>query len=126
MDGALAVVKSVSPPALIECCQIAIEIENLFNLQHPLIAPLIGFVFPIESGGRRELKSARLHGCDGPLAIVLSSPPAWWTSTAKAKALVRIALGLRFAHGLGLLHGAVKAANFLFDPDRRIQIADLS
>jgi serine/threonine protein kinase len=44
----------------------------------------------------------------------------------KGKAVVGIALGLRFAHGLGLLHGAVKASNILFDADRRIQIADFS
>jgi serine/threonine protein kinase len=44
----------------------------------------------------------------------------------KAKAVVGLALGLRFAHGLGLLHGAVKASNILFDADRRIQIADFS
>jgi serine/threonine protein kinase len=37
-----------------------------------------------------------------------------------------IALALRFAHGLGLLHGAVKAGNVLFDADGRIQIADFS
>jgi serine/threonine protein kinase len=44
----------------------------------------------------------------------------------KAKAVVGIALGLRFAHGLELLHGAVKASNILFGADRRIQIADFS
>jgi serine/threonine protein kinase len=37
-----------------------------------------------------------------------------------------IALGLRFARGLGLLHPAVKGSNILFDADRRIQIADFS
>jgi serine/threonine protein kinase len=98
----------------------------LLNLRHPLIAPLIGFVFPIESDGRWELKTARLHASGGSLADVLANPPAWWTPTAKAKAVVGIALGLRFAHGLGLLHGAVKAGNVLFDADRRIQIADFS
>jgi serine/threonine protein kinase len=30
------------------------------------------------------------------------------------------------AHGLGLLHGGLKASNILFDADRRIQIADFS
>jgi serine/threonine protein kinase len=57
---------------------------------------------------------------------VLSNPPAWWTPTVKTKAVVGIAIGLRFAHSLGLLHGAVKASNILFDADRRIQIADFS
>jgi serine/threonine protein kinase len=126
IDGALAVVKSVSLPALIGRCQIVTELENLFNLRHPLIARLIGIVFPVESGGRWELKTARLHASGGSLADILLNPPAWWTATAKAKAVVGIALALRFAHGLGLLHGAVKAGNVLFDGDRLIQIADFS
>jgi serine/threonine protein kinase len=98
----------------------------LFNLQHPLIAPLVGFVVPVESGRARELKTVRLHASGGSLADVLANPPAWWTPTAKAKAVLEIALALRFAHGLGLLHGAVKAANVLFDAHRRIQLADFS
>jgi serine/threonine protein kinase len=102
------------------------EIENLLNLRHPLIAPLLGFAFPVESDGRREFKIARLHASGGSLADVLLNPPAWWTPTAKAKAVVGIALALQFAHGLGLLHGAVKAENVLFDADRRIQVADFS
>jgi serine/threonine protein kinase len=102
------------------------EIEKLLNLRHPLIAPHKPNVFPVESGGRRELKTARLHASGGSLADIVLNPPAWWTPTAKAKAVVGIALALRFAHGLGLLHGAVKAGNVLFDADRRIQMADFS
>jgi serine/threonine protein kinase len=102
------------------------EIENLLNLRHPLIAPLVGFVFPVESGGPRQLKTARLYADEPSLANVLSNPPEWWTPTAKAKAVVGIALALRFGHGFGLLHGVVKAGNVFFDADRRIQIVDFS
>jgi serine/threonine protein kinase len=72
------------------------------------------------------LKIARPDAAGGSLAEVLSDAPAWWTPTAKAKAIAGIAIGLRFAHGLGLLHGGLKASNVLFDADRRIQIADFS
>jgi serine/threonine protein kinase len=44
----------------------------------------------------------------------------------EAKAVVGIALGLWLAHGLGLLHGGLKASNLLFNADQRIQIADFS
>jgi serine/threonine protein kinase len=44
----------------------------------------------------------------------------------KAKAVVGIAPGLRFAHGLGLLHRAVKASNILFETNQQTQIADFS
>jgi hypothetical protein len=80
----------------------------------------------IELSGRWELRTARLHAAGGSRADVLSNPPPWWTPTAKAKAVVGIALALRFAHGLGLLHAAAKAGTVLFDADRRIQIADFS
>jgi hypothetical protein len=76
VDGVLAVVKAVSLPSLIGRCQIATEIENLLNLRHPPIAPLIGFPFPVESGGRRELKTARFHASGGSLADILLNPPA--------------------------------------------------
>jgi serine/threonine protein kinase len=102
-------VKTISLPGFIERCQIETEIVNLLNLRHPMIAPLIG---------RIQFKTVRLYVADASLADVLSNPPAWWTPTAKAKAVVGIALGLRFVHALGLLHGAVKASNVLFDADR--------
>jgi hypothetical protein len=95
------------------------EIENLSNLRHPLIAAPIGFAF-----SPRELKIGRLHAVGGSLAEVVSSNPASWTPTAKAEAVVGIALALQFAHGLGLLHGGLNSGNVLFDGGRRIQIAD--
>jgi hypothetical protein len=42
----------------------------------------------------------------GSLAEVLVTKPEWWTSTAKAKAVAGFALGLRFAHSFGLIHGS--------------------
>jgi hypothetical protein len=99
------------------------EIENLLNLRHPLIAAPIGFGFSAGEG-KRELKIWRLHAAGGSLAEVVSSKPLWWTPTAKAEAIVGIALALRFAHGLGLLHGNLNSGNVLFDGEGRVQIAD--
>jgi serine/threonine protein kinase len=67
-----------------------------------------------------------LHGSGGTLADILSAKPAWWTPTAKVKAVMGIALALRFSHGLGLLHGGLNSGNVFFDGDRRVQIADFS
>jgi serine/threonine protein kinase len=126
IDGRLTVVKAISLSGSLERRQIETEIENLLNLRHPMIAPLIGCVFPGESSGQREFKTVRLYAAEGSLADILSNPLAWWTPTVKAKAVMGIVLGLWFAHSLGLLHGAVNASNILFDADRRIQIADFS
>jgi hypothetical protein len=126
IDGVLVVVKSVSLSASVERCRIETEVETRLILRHPVIAPLVGFAFPAQSSGRREFKTVRLHAAGDSLAMVLSAPPASWTPTAKAEAVPGIALGLRFAHGLGLIDGDLCASNVLFDADRRIQIADVS
>jgi hypothetical protein len=97
------------------------EIENLSNLRHPLICKTIGFAFSEAEG---KLKIGRLHAAGGSLADVVSSKPAWWTPTAKAEAVVGVALALRFAHELGLLHGGLNSWTVLFDGGGRIQIAD--
>jgi hypothetical protein len=49
--------------------------ENLLNLRHPMIAPLIGCVLPVESSGQREFETVRLYATEGSLADVLSNPP---------------------------------------------------
>jgi serine/threonine protein kinase len=122
-DGSLIVVKSICLSDSITKSQVDNEIANLVDLRHPLIVSPIGFA---ESTAPRRLKIARPYAAGGSLAEVLSDAPPWWTPTAKAKAIAGIALGLRFAHSLGLLHGGLKASNVLFDADRRIQIADFS
>jgi hypothetical protein len=51
IDGALTVVKAISLSGSIERRHIKTEMENLLNLRHPMIAPLIGYVLPVESSG---------------------------------------------------------------------------
>jgi serine/threonine protein kinase len=126
IDGVFTVVKTLSIQLSIEICQVETEMENQMNLRHPMIAPLIGCGFRQESSGLLELKTVRLYASDDSLAGVLLNRPDWWTPTAKAKAVLGIALGLRFAHGHGFLHGAVKASNILFDANHTTQITDFS
>jgi serine/threonine protein kinase len=127
-DGILIVVKTISLPVFIELCQSETEIENQMNLRHPVITSLIGCDFRVESSGVIEMKAVRSHAeaTDGSLVDVVMNPPVWWTPTVKVKTLVGIALGLRYAHGHGLLHGSVKASNIIFDANHRIQIVDFS
>jgi serine/threonine protein kinase len=70
------------------------------------------------------LKIVRLHAGGGSLPKVISISPEWWTPTSKAKAIAGLALGLRFAHSLGFVHGHLTANNVLFNENRVIQIAD--
>jgi hypothetical protein len=68
----------------------------------------------------------RFNVVENSLVDVLSNSPEWWTPTAGPKAVVRIAPGIRFFHGLGLRHQTVKLNDIPFDADLRIQIPDFS
>jgi serine/threonine protein kinase len=125
-DQFLVFMKSKPHSENVSESEIENEIENLINLRHPCIAAPIGFVFPIGSGSRRELKIVRLYLEGRSLAGVLSVNPVWWTSTVKAKVIAGIVLGLRFAHSLGLLHGHLTGNNILFDSEHCVQIVDFN
>jgi hypothetical protein len=58
-DGCLIVVKSKSFSDSMDNRAIEKELEKEMNLCHPYIARPIGFIFPIESSGLRELKIGR-------------------------------------------------------------------
>jgi serine/threonine protein kinase len=109
-DGSLIVVKSNSLSDSISKSRIESEISNLVSLRHSLIASPIGFS---ESTTPQRLKIAQPYAAGCSLAEVLIDAPPW--RAALAKAIARIALGLRFAHGLGLLHGGLKAGNIQSD-----------
>jgi hypothetical protein len=106
-----------------EVGEVEVEIENLSNLRPPLIAGPIGLEFSEVEG---QLKIGRLHAAGRSLAGVVLARRGLWTPTAKAEAVVGIALVLRFVHGLGLLHGGLKAINDLFDGGGRFQIVDFN
>jgi serine/threonine protein kinase len=121
-DGLSVLVKSVNGLKSTE--SLRIEIEHLLNLFHPCILSPIGFIIGGESTISKELKIVRLYAEDKSLSEVLSINPVWWTSTAKAKAVVGIVLSLWFAHSLGLIHAHLNSKNILFDVDHRILITD--
>jgi serine/threonine protein kinase len=123
-DDFVIVVNPISLSEWVEKSQLENEIENLINVRHPCIAGPIGFVFPVESVLSRELKIIRLYMEFGSLAEMMSMDPEWWTSTAKAKAVVGIVPVLRFLHSLGLVHDRLNSRNIFFDAGHQIQIAD--
>jgi serine/threonine protein kinase len=121
-DGSLVIVNSKngieSKESLIH------EIEKQLNLSHPCILSPIGFIFDPDSRVSGELKIVKFYSEGSSLSEVISENPIWWTSTAKAKAVAGIVLGLRFAHSLGLIHGHLNSKNICFDQEHRIEITD--
>jgi serine/threonine protein kinase len=118
------VVKYMPRCKSMEYCGIELKLDKLLNMCHPCIAAPIGFVLPDELSESRELKIVRLYVEGISLSEMISMNPVWWTATAKAKAVIGIVLGLRYAHSLGLIHGHLNSRNILFDSDDRIEITD--
>jgi serine/threonine protein kinase len=103
-------------------------IEKQLNLRHRCIAAPIGFVVSGNGAGDGdgvELRTVRPFMESGSLADILACPPPRWTATAKAIAVTGLALGLRFAHGVGLVHGALTPGSVLLDEALEIQIAGI-
>jgi serine/threonine protein kinase len=123
-DEILIFVKSITLSRIVGKFEIKQKIATLINLRHPCISGLIGFVFPNEFSESRELQIVGLYAEYGSLAEVISASPLWWTATMKAKTVVGIVLGLRYAHSFGLLHGGLTTKNIHFDSDHHIQITD--
>jgi serine/threonine protein kinase len=90
-------------------------------LRHPCISGTIGIILPSQLRG---LQIIRMYCVGRSLSEVISNPPEWWTPTAKAKAIVAVVLGLRFAHSLGLFHGHLTGNNILFDDDGMVRPCD--
>jgi tRNA A-37 threonylcarbamoyl transferase component Bud32 len=98
-------------------------IQNMMNLRHSCIAGVIGVV---HSSPLRVLKIIRNHIEGYSLSQVVFISPEWWTPTAKAKAVVGVLLGLRFAQSLGLVHGNLTGNNVFVTEEGMIQISDFS
>jgi hypothetical protein len=120
-DGFRIMVKSINLFSGLNTADCEKAIETFMNLRHPCIAGTIRVVLPSQLQGLRIVRKY----LEGPsLPEVNSISPGWWTPTAKAKAVVGLIFGLRFVHGLGLLHGHLTGNNVVFDEDGVIQITD--
>jgi serine/threonine protein kinase len=115
------IVKSNNLSACIANCHFMRTVELVMNMRHPCIAAVIGVLFPSRF---HKLQIVRLFCGGTSLSHVVSTSPEWWTPTAKAKTIVGLVLGMRFAHSFGLLHGHLTGNNILFDGDGMIQISD--
>jgi serine/threonine protein kinase len=120
-NGIETVVKSIKVSVKVEIAHVKRRIEKLMNLRHRCISGTIGVIL---QSPLQNLEIVRKYSSGGSLSEVISASPAWWTPTAKAKAIVGIVLSMRFAHSYGLLHGDLTANNVIFDEDGVIQICD--
>jgi serine/threonine protein kinase len=120
-DGFTIVVKSFDSFDCDKVDDILYELFMLTQLKHQCIAPVIGIVLPTKTTG---LQTGTLYYRSGSLEDVTMNNPVWWTPTTKAKTIAGIALGMRYAHRHGIVHGSLKPNNILFDEDHCVHIVD--
>jgi serine/threonine protein kinase len=120
-DGFQIVVKSFYDLRGTNVYAVLIDLFLLTQLKYQCIAPLIGFVFPTTS---TPLITATVYYSSGSLKDVLDNSPMWWTATMKAKTIAGIALAMKSAHDLGIVHGSLKPNNILFDEAHYVHVVD--
>jgi hypothetical protein len=123
-DGLRIEVRSLKFRESVKDCEVEEMIERMMNLRHPCIAGTIGVIFG--RGGSRELEIFGISSSVISLSEVVSSPPKWWTPTAKAKTIVSLVLGLRFAHSHGILHGQLTMKDVRLNSDGMTEIHNFS
>lgn len=121
-DGRVAAVKTLSDEGMSQAdlaelsARLRREAEVLVTLDHPaIVRPLESF----EEAGRFYLVLELVDG--RPLDEWLSDSPS---PTRAIELLRRIAEGLEYAHGLGVVHRDMKPANVIVGPDDRPKILD--
>jgi hypothetical protein len=113
-NGFEIIMKSINVSVCVDIAHLESKIENFMNLRHRCISGTIGVIL---QSPLQNLAIVQMDSVGGSLSEVISISPEWWTPPAKAKPIVGIVLGMRFAHSFGLLHGHLTANTILFDND---------
>jgi serine/threonine protein kinase len=109
--------------SVIDSISLEREVETLVRLRHPCIVRILAWSPATDSsGGEIQMEYAP----NGSLAATLCSSrnPAIWTPTRIAIVICDIALGLRYMHSQGIVHGDLKPGNIVLDRELRAKICD--
>jgi serine/threonine protein kinase len=102
------------------------ELETMITLRHPCVVQMLGWCPPAgDDGDDEEHSDIVLEYLRPPsLKTLLDKPGAhrWWTSTAKAKAIVGIVQAMTFIHSRNLMHRELKTRIVLFDDEHNVKI----
>jgi ubiquitin C len=100
------------------------EADSLVRLMHPCILRLVGYSLPT---GRSPAMIGSRYATNGSLRRALDSspPPSFMNETAVAIIISGIAVGMKFIHANGAIHGDLKPSNVLLDAHGYPHIGDL-
>jgi serine/threonine protein kinase len=110
-----------SPPSILEDQRFKRELEALIALRHPSIVTMQGWSqFPDDENAQLIFEYLP-PPC---LKNVIARPAnyEWWTSTAKAKAIVGLVQAMIFVHSRNLMHRELKTRIVFFDEEHQIKL----
>jgi hypothetical protein len=120
-DGHGIIATSLNLPVRADNCHIDRTIEHWMNLRHPCISGIIDVVLPSQLS---VLRIVGIDSDDNSLSRIVSTSRSWRTPTARAKAVVRLVLGLRFAHSFGFPPRTYYGGKLFLNEKGVIQITD--
>jgi abelson tyrosine-protein kinase 1/abelson tyrosine-protein kinase 2 len=93
------------------------EVQTLAQLNHPCVLRIVGWAPPI---GREPAQIRTEIAENGSLKDILEKVRCetrfpFWNPTGKAILICGIALGMRFVHSKGIIHGDLKPSNILLN-----------
>jgi abelson tyrosine-protein kinase 1/abelson tyrosine-protein kinase 2 len=102
------------------------EVETLAQLNHPCVLRIRGWKPPI---GRNPAEIRTEIAQNGSLKDILEKVRCgtrfpFWNPTGKAVLICGIALGMRFVHSKGIIHGDLKPSNILLNARGEAVISD--
>jgi hypothetical protein len=97
------------------------ELESLITLRHPSIVTMQGWA---QSPDAEHADLMFQYLPPPSLKHVIAKPEdyAWWTSTAKAKAIVGLVQAMTFVHSRNLMHRELKTRVVFFDEEHEVKV----
>jgi hypothetical protein len=101
------------------------ELETMITLRHPCVVQMRGWCPAAGGGDGEKFPQIVLEYLRPPSLKTLLDKPGeydWWTSTAKAKAIVGIVQAMSFLHSRNLMHRELKTRIVLLDDEHQVKI----
>jgi serine/threonine protein kinase len=100
------------------------RMKRLLKLSHRHVMPIVGVIPPTkESGPILFTRYSEIGSLESVLsAVLLNSPPPFWTESTKLGLIVSLMSGLNYFHKNGIVHRELKPNDLIIEADGSLRI----